>query len=183
MKKIVLASASPRRKELIKCISDNVLCVPSGEDETLPDGIGASEIPEFLAKLKALSVAKDYLDAKVIGCDTVVILEDEILTKPESREDAYKKLRALSGKEHRVITGCCIVEGESIKTFSEETFVEFYTLSDEEIYSYIDTGEPMDKAGGYGIQGKASLFVKGIKGDYFNVVGLPVARLYRELKI
>lgn len=183
MKKIVLASASPRRKELIKCISDNVLCVPSGEDETLPDGIGASEIPEFLAKLKALSVAKDYPDAKVIGCDTVVILEDEILTKPESREDAYKKLRALSGKEHRVITGCCIVEGESIKTFSEETFVEFYTLSDEEIYSYIDTGEPMDKAGGYGIQGKGSLFVKGIKGDYFNVVGLPVARLYRELKI
>lgn len=183
MKKIVLASASPRRRELIKSITEDVLCVPSGEDETLPDGISASEVAEFLAKLKALSVAKDYPDAKVIGCDTVVILEGEILTKPESGDDAYKKLRALSGKEHRVITGCCIVEGESIKTFSEETFVEFYELKDEEIYSYIDTGEPMDKAGGYGIQGKGSLFVKGIKGDYFNVVGLPVARLYRELKL
>ncbi|MBR3971551.1 MAG: septum formation inhibitor Maf [Ruminococcus sp.] len=181
MKRIVLASASPRRRELIKSITEDALCVPSGEDETLPDGISVSEIPEYLAKLKAQSVAKDYPDSRVIGCDTVVILDDKILTKPESREDAARKLKALSGKEHRVITGCCIVEGDNVKTFSEETRVQFYELSDEEIYSYIETGEPMDKAGGYGIQGKGALFVKEIKGDYFNVVGLPVARLYREL--
>jgi len=181
MKRIVLASASPRRRELIKSITEDALCVPSGEDETLPDGISVSEIPEYLAKLKAQSVAKDYPDSRVIGCDTVVILDDKILTKPESREDAVRKLKALSGKEHRVITGCCIVEGDNVKTFSEETRVQFYELSDEEIYSYIETGEPMDKAGGYGIQGKGALFVKEIKGDYFNVVGLPVARLYREL--
>ncbi len=182
MKKLVLASASPRRRELIKLISEDVLCVTSGEDETLPEGIGASEVPMYLARLKAQSVAKDYPDCTVIGSDTVVILEDEILSKPESFEDACSKLHSLSGKTHKVVTGCCIIEGENIKTFCEETQVEFYKLSDEEIEAYVRTGEPMDKAGAYGIQGRAALFVKGIKGDYFNVVGLPVARLNRELK-
>ena len=182
MLKIVLASASPRRRELIKYISDDVLCVPSGEEEILPDGISASETPEFLAALKARSVKNEHPDGIIIGCDTVVILDDEILSKPESREDAFNKLRALSGRKHKVITGCCIIDGAKEITFSEETEVEFYTLSDEEILGYIETGSPMDKAGGYGIQDRGSLFVKGIKGDYFNVVGLPVARLYREIK-
>lgn len=182
MKKIVLASASPRRRELIRLITDDVLCVPSGEDETLPDGISASKVPEYLAQLKAKSVAVNYPDSIVIGSDTVVILGDEILSKPSCEEDAYKKLRALSGKVHRVVTGCCIIDGGNTRVFSEETEVEFLPLSDEEIYAYIATGEPMDKAGAYGIQGKASLFIKGIRGDYFNVVGLPVARLYQELK-
>lgn len=182
MKKIVLASASPRRRELIKHITDDVLCVPSGEEETLPDGIGALETAEFLATIKAKSVAKDYPDAVVIGCDTVVILDDKILSKPESEQDAYNKLRTLSSRKHKVVTGCCLMDSDRIKTFREETFVEFYSLSDEEIWSYIETGSPMDKAGAYGIQDKGSLFVKGIEGDYFNVVGLPVARLYRELK-
>lgn len=182
MKKIVLASASPRRRELIKLISEDVLCVTSGEDETLPEGIAASEVPVYLARLKAQSVAKDYPDCAVIGSDTVVILEEEILSKPESFEDACLKLRSLSGKAHRVVTGCCIIEGENIKAFCEETLVEFYELSDQEIEAYVRTGEPMDKAGAYGIQGRASLFVKRIEGDYFNVVGLPVARLNRELK-
>lgn len=181
MKKLILASASPRRRELIKLISDDVICVTSGEDETLPEGIATSEVPVYLAKLKASGVAKSYPDGVVIGSDTVVILNDEILSKPESFEDACNKLRTLSGKTHKVITGCCIVEGEKITTFSEETEVEFYELTDEEIKAYASTGEPMDKAGAYGIQGKGSLFVKGITGDYFNVVGLPVARLKREL--
>ena len=110
-----------------------------------------------------------------------MILDDKILTKPQSRDDAFNKLRALSGREHKVITGCCIIEGQNINKFREETVVEFYELTDEEIFAYIETSEPYDKAGGYGIQGKGSLFVKGIKGDYFNVVGLPVAKLYREL--
>ena len=182
MKKIVLASASPRRRELIKLISEDVVCVTSGEDETLPEGIGASEVSEYLAKLKAMSVAKDYPDCAVVGSDTVVVLGKELMSKPTSFEDAFNKLRALSGKTHKVITGCCIVEGDKVRTFSEVTQVEFYELTDEEIKAYIQTGEPMDKAGAYGIQGRASLFVKGITGDYFNVVGLPVARLSRELK-
>ena len=182
MKRIVLASASPRRRELIRLISDDVLCVPSGEDETLPDGISASEVPLHLARLKAQSVAKEYPHSVVIGSDTVVILEEEILSKPESEQDAFLKLSALSGKVHRVITACCIIDGEKVRTFSEETRGEFYELSPREIEEYIKTGEPMDKAGAYGIQGRGSLFVKGITGDYFNVVGLPVARLLRELK-
>lgn len=182
MEKIVLASASPRRRELIKYISDDVLCVPSGEEETLPDGISASETAEFLALQKARSVARDYPDSIVIGCDTVVILDNEILSKPLSREDAFKKLKTLSGRKHKVITGCAILYGGKEKTFREETAVEFYALTDKEIWDYIETGSPMDKAGAYGIQDKGSLFVKGIEGDYFNVVGLPVARLYRELK-
>ncbi len=182
MSRIVLASASPRRRELIRFIEEDVLCVPSGEEETLPDGIGAFEIPEHLARIKAKSVSEQYPDSIVIGSDTVVILEGEILSKPEDKADAYRKLRALSGKVHTVVTGCAIIRKGSIKTFREETEVEFYSLSDEEIHAYIDTGECMDKAGAYGIQGKGSMFVKGIKGDYFNVVGLPVARLSRELK-
>ncbi len=218
MKRIVLASASPRRRELIRLITDNVLCVPSGEDETLPDGISASEVPLYLARIKAQSVAKEYPDSIVIGSDTVVILGDKILSKPESEQDAFEKLSTLSGKPHKVITACCIIDGEKIHTFSEETQVEFYELTPQEIKDYIKTGEPMDnttvriwnteemikagwmdssgkwkthngnpptcmdKAGAYGIQGRGSLFVKGITGDYFNVVGLPVARLKRELK-
>ncbi len=182
MKKLILASASPRRRELIKLISDNVLCVSSGEDETLPDGIGASETPELLARLKAESVAKDYPDDFVVGSDTVVILEGKILSKPCDEADAFNKLRALSGKTHKVVTGCALIKGKQVHSFCEETLVEFYPLSDEEIFRYIATKEPMDKAGAYGIQGAGSLFVKGIQGDYFNVVGLPVARLSRELK-
>lgn len=182
MKRLILASASPRRRELIRHISDNVLCVPSGEDETLPEGISASETPVFLARLKALSIAKAYPEDFVVGSDTVVILDDIILSKPRDEEDTYNKLRTLSGRTHRVITGCAIIKGKQIHTFSETTQVEFYPLSDEEILRYIATKEPMDKAGAYGIQGAGSLFVKGIVGDYFNVVGLPVARLMRELK-
>ena len=182
MKKIVLASASPRRRELIKLISDDVLCVTSGEDETLPEDIAVSDVAQYLATLKAKSVASGYPDCAVVGSDTVVILDDEILSKPESFEDACSKLKALSGRIHKVVTGCCVIEGEKIRTFSEETQVEFYELSQEEIEAYVQTGEPMDKAGAYGIQGRGALFVKRIMGDYFNVVGLPVARLSRELK-
>ncbi len=156
--------------------------MPSGEEEILPDGIGASETAEHLALLKAQSVAKDYPEDFVAGCDTVVVLEEEILSKPCDEEDAFQKLRTLSGKTHKVITGCALVKGERVHTFFEETLVEFYPLCDEEILRYIATKEPMDKAGAYGIQGAGSLFVKGIQGDYFNVVGLPVARLMRELK-
>ncbi len=182
MKRIVLASASPRRRELIKLISDDVICVTSGEDESLPEGLEATQVPEFLAKQKAQSVAAIYPDDIVIGSDTVVLLDGEILSKPLDEQDACDKLHTLSGKTHQVITGCCIVADGVATTFSETTQVEFFELSDREILDYIATGEPMDKAGAYGIQGRGSLFVKGITGDYFNVVGLPVAGLARRLK-
>ena len=182
MEKLILASASPRRRELIKLISDNVLCVPSGEEEILPGGISASETAGPFAFLKAQGVAKDYPQDLVGGCDPGVILNEQILSKPLDEADAFSKLKTLSGNTHKVITGCALIKGDRVHTFREETEVTFYHLSDEEIKNYIATKEPMDKAGAYGIQGAGSLFVEGIKGDYFNVVGLPVARLMRELK-
>ena len=178
-----MASASPRRQELIRLISDDCLCAVSGVDEVIPKGVSVDEIPLCLASQKAEAVAKLYPDDVVIGCDTGVILSQEILGKPKDKDDARRMMKALSGKTHKVITGCSLWCKGKNKGFSNVTVVEFYILSDEEIEAYINTSEPYDKAGGYGIQGRASLFVKGIKGDYFNVVGLPVAELNRQLYI
>lgn len=179
--KLILASASPRRQELISLITNEYVCNPSGVEEVIPDGIAVSQIPLCLALQKAKAVAKDFPDDIVVGCDTAVILKDEVLGKPKDKEDARRMMKALSGKVHQVITGCALVKDEKSLGFSNVTEVEFFELSDEEIEEYINTSEPYDKAGGYGIQGKASLFVKGIKGDYFNVVGLPVAELKRQI--
>lgn len=179
--RIILASASPRRQELIALISKNVLCSPSGVEEIIPDGIAVSEIPLSLAAQKAKAVAELYPNDVVIGCDTGVILGDVMLGKPRDKEDARRMISALSGKVHQVVTGCSLWHKGVNIGFSNITDVEFYELSSEEIEAYISTDEPYDKAGGYGIQGKASLFVKGIKGDYFNVVGLPVSELNRQL--
>ncbi|MBR3988670.1 MAG: septum formation protein Maf [Clostridia bacterium] len=179
--KLVLASASPRRQELISLISQDVLCVPSGVEEIVPENINTPDIPLCLAFQKAEAVAKEFYDYIVIGCDTGVILGNEILGKPKDKEDARRMITALSGKVHQVVTGCAIFYKGKTAGFSNITDVEFYPLSSKEIEDYINTTEPYDKAGGYGIQGKAGLFVKGIKGDYFNVVGLPVSELNREI--
>ena len=176
MKKIVLASASPRRKELISLIADDVIIRPADCDETLPEGIGAREAVEYLSEIKNKAAREiSQSDELVISADTVVSVDDEILGKPIDKDDARRMITLLSGKIHQVYTGVTI-------SFSEKTDVEFYPLTDEEIEAYISSKEPYDKAGAYGIQGKASLLVKGIIGDYFNVVGLPVARLKRELE-
>lgn len=177
-----MASASPRRQELIALISENVICAPSGVEEVIPDGLAVSEIPLSLASQKAAAVAESFPDDLVVGCDTGVILDGEILGKPEDKEDARRMISALSGRTHQVITGCSLHYKGKSKGFSNVTEVEFFKLSEKEIEDYINTSEPYDKAGGYGIQGKAGLFVKAIKGDYFNVVGLPVAELNRQLK-
>lgn len=180
--KIVLASASPRRKELISLIAENVEIRPAECDETLPDEIGAKEAVEYLSKIKndaAKSIsAKDEL---IISADTVVAVDDKILGKPADKEDARRMIELLSGRTHQVYTGVTISYKESFVTFSEKTDVTFFDLTDNEIESYVSSSEPYDKAGAYGIQGRASLLVSGINGDYFNVVGLPVARLNREL--
>lgn len=182
MDKIILASASPRRRELFTVITDDFEIIPSNAEETVPDGISALEQAEYLAGIKASDIAKKHPDRVVIGADTCVVADKEVLGKPKNKADAERMLRLLSGKTHRVITGCAICKGNKFTSFSNITEVEFYPLSDIEIEEYINTLEPYDKAGGYGIQGKAGLFVKGIKGDYFNVVGLPVSQLNRELK-
>ena len=179
---IILASASPRRKELFQKITENFKIVVSNVEEIIPKGLISEDIPEYFASLKAKDVSCRYKDDIVIGCDTAVFLNGEMLGKPKDREDAVRMLSALSGKVHYVITGCCICMGSEKISFSVKTEVEFFELTDDEIEEYIKTSESFDKAGSYGIQGKGALLVKRINGDYFNVVGLPVSELNRKFK-
>lgn len=180
--KVVLASASPRRKELIKLIFDDFTVLPAECDETLPQGIEAVAAVEYLSKIKN-DATRQLLngDELVISADTIVVVDGEILGKPTDKDDARRMIKLLNGRIHQVYTGITVSQGEKSVTFNEKTDVEFLPLSEKEIEEYISTSEPYDKAGAYGIQGKASLLVKGIKGDYFNVVGFPVSRLNREL--
>ena len=179
---LILASASPRRQELISLISKEFSVCPANVDEGFSSDLSAESVPEMLAVRKALAVSKEHPNDTVVGCDTSVIVDNEILGKPKDLEDAFRMLSLLSGKTHKVITGCAIFKGGKSISFSEVTKVTFYPLTEDEINSYIETNEPMDKAGAYGIQGYGSLLVKEIHGDYFNVVGLPVAKLNKALK-
>lgn len=182
MSSIILASQSPRRRELMANIVSDFEVIVSDADETVPEGIAPEEVPAYLARVKAAAVAGDHPGKTVIGADTVVILDGEVMGKPRDEADAVRMLQMLSGRVHTVITGCCIIRDGSRHSFSETTHVEFYPLNDREIMEYIATGEPFDKAGAYGIQGRGSVLVKRIEGDFFNVMGLPVGRLRRELE-
>ena len=177
----ILASGSPRRKELLSLIIPEYEVLVSGCEEFVPEGTPAEKVPAILAEQKALAVAKLRPEDTVIGSDTVVVLGGEIFGKPNDETHAHSMLRSLSGKKHFVYTGVAVAEKGSVRSFVQKTEVEFYELSDETIEKYIATGEPMDKAGAYGIQGKGSVLVKGITGDYFNVMGLPVAETARFL--
>lgn len=181
--KIILASASPRRRELLKLICEDFKSVSPDVDETVPAQVEILERPQFLAVKKAMHVCGELSEkAVVIGCDTGVFIDDEMLGKPKDEEEAFSMLKRLQGKDHLVVTGCCITDGTHKREFSVTSRVFFYPLSDEDIRDYIATGEPMDKAGAYGIQGKGSLLIEKIQGDYFNIVGLPLSALARELK-
>lgn len=179
---IILASASPRRQELLSLICDSFTVEPSDIDETVTKDIKLEMIPEYLAIKKAKYIHNNHYDDIVIGCDTGVFSDNRILGKPTSKKEAYEILKSLSDKKHRVITGCAIFYKDKVISFSQTTVVEFYNLSKEEIETYVNTGESMDKAGAYGIQGKGAIFVKKIEGDFYNVVGLPISTLYRKLK-
>lgn len=183
MRKIILASQSPRRQELLRDIVSDFEIIPSNADETVESDIKALDVPQYLALIKARDISAMHKEDIVIGSDTVVIVDDTVLNKPKSEQDAYRMLRLLSGRKHIVCTGCAIVCGEKESSFSVVTEVEFYDLSDDEINAYIKTRDCMDKAGAYGIQSQGKTLVKGIYGDFFNVVGLPVARLKRELEL
>lgn len=176
---LILASKSPRRKELLSLITTDFEIKSADADETLPQGITPDRAVIYLSKIKAQPLANS--NDTVIGADTVVAIGNKILGKPKDRNDAFYMLRLLSGKWHSVFTGVTVISPEKSKSFFVETKVKFFELSDEEIVRYIDTNEPFDKAGAYGIQGKGSLLVKKIDGDYFNVVGLPVSTLNRVL--
>ena len=184
--KIILASASPRRRELLDQIGWE-FCVRVSKVEEIITKIHPGEIVEELSELKAKAVfSQTEGDVLVIGADTVVAHKGQILGKPTDTADAVRMLEALQDDTHQVYTGvtlCMRCEGvETVKSFYESTEVDFYPMSREEIEWYVNTGEPMDKAGAYGIQGLAGRFVKQIRGDYNNVVGLPVAGLYQEVK-
>lgn len=174
---LILASASPRRKELLRLITDDFKVVTADVDETVPKDIDIFEAPCYLALKKAKAVFENNKNSVIIGADTAVFLGEKMLGKPENKEEAKKMLSSLSGKEHLVKTGCAVISEKEIKTFSVKTYVKFKSLTKKEIKDYIATGEPMDKAGAYGIQGKGALFVEKINGDYYNVVGLPVEKL------
>lgn len=176
---VILASGSPRRKELLGLIYDEFEVITADVDETVPQGMNVYDVPQYLAQLKCGALAINHSDSVVIGADTVVICDGEIFGKPHDENDAKNMLRRLSGKAHDVVTGCCVMmNGEQIK-FSEKTRVFFHELTEKEIDNYVLTGEPNDKAGAYGIQGKGALLVDRIDGDFYNVVGLPTQVFYQ----
>ncbi len=183
MKKIILASASPRRREILENLGLKFDIIISGADETkLSTEIEPKLYVQEMALLKASEAAKAVgksKDTLLISADTIVLLDGEILGKPKDREDAFSMLSKLSGKTHEVITGFCVMDLWSANAVcrAEVTKVEFKNLTPDIIKSYIDSNEPMDKAGSYGIQGKGGILVQKIDGDYFNVVGLPVSGL------
>lgn len=179
--KIILASASPRRRELLTLAGIEHEVVVANADESISSSLTPEEAATTVARRKARAVFETRHSDCVIGADTIVVLENEIFGKPQSEQDAFRMLKALSGKRHSVLTGVCIACGDKETVFCQKSLVEFYDLSDEDIFAYLSSGEPMDKAGAYAIQGKGCLFVKEIHGDYFNIVGLPVAALAKEL--
>lgn len=181
MKHIILASASPRRKEILELADLKFDVMPSDAQE-ITTKTAPNEVVMELASLKAKDIyKKSEKQSMIVGADTVVAYQGQILGKPTDKADAKRMLTMLSGQTHEVYTGVCVIEDGKTKTFYEETKVTFYEISDEQIDRYIKTGEPMDKAGSYGIQGKAAVFIKGIEGDYYNVVGFPIARFLQEI--
>lgn len=181
MADFILASASPRRKEILSNAGFSFDIIPSDADESINESLSPEETVKELARRKAQYILERYPDKVVFGCDTVVAVDAVILGKPENDEDAFRMLKMLSGRSHRVSTGVCVISSEKEICFSNTTQVIFYELSDETIKSYIATGECGDKAGAYGIQGYGSVLVKEIRGDYFSVMGLPASEASRAL--
>lgn len=179
--KLILASASPRRKELLSSAGFSYEVHPAEIDEKIPDGTKSECVAEILARQKAQAVLEKYPDEIVLGSDTVVVLDGKILGKPHSEKEAFEMLCALSGKEHSVYTGVCVCSKEKTLSFTSCARVKFYELSDSVINAYISTREPMDKAGAYGAQGIGSMLVEKIDGDFFTVMGLPIAQSARLL--
>ena len=184
--RIILASASPRRRELLSQLGVEFEVCPSQGEEKITEVLPERAVMELAQQKAAEIAAKTEGDAWILGADTVVVYDQKILGKPKDAEDAKLMLRMLQDNKHHVYTGVCIWKKENgtedVRCFFEKTDVVFYPMTEEEIDQYVATGEPMDKAGSYGIQGVGGLYVREIHGDYNNVVGLPIARLYHELK-
>lgn len=184
---IILASGSPRRKELLELIGVEFKIITSNKEEVITS-TNPEEVVKELSMMKAEDVAEGVTGpAIILGADTVVAHGGRILGKPKDKEDAFRMIRSFAGEDHYVYTGVCIIKKEadgSVKkiSFAEGTKVTVYPMSDEEIERYVASGEPMDKAGAYAIQGLFAPYIKGIEGDYYNIVGFPIAGIYQRLK-
>lgn len=184
---MILASQSPRRRELLSVITPDFDVIPAKGEEIIPKNASPAEIVSILSRQKADEIAQlKFPDGNIrdiiIAADTVVAIDGDILGKPSDKAHAAEMLHRLSGRTHSVFTGVTAITPQRTINFAEETIVEFYPLTEKEINDYITTGEPMDKAGAYGIQGRGAVLVKRIEGDYYNVMGLPVGRLMQCLK-
>lgn len=179
--KIVLGSKSPRRKEILSLVCDNFEIRVSDADESYSSDTPLSEVPKILAERKAMAIdmAEDEI---IIGSDTVVLIDNELLGKPKTRENAIRMLKKMSGKAHLVVSGICVRSKGKIYSEAVTSTVYMRELTDREIEKYVDVWKPLDKAGAYGIQEMAGSFVSRIEGDFYNIVGLPLCRLVEILK-
>ncbi len=183
MNELILASSSPRRRMLLRNVGARFRVIPADCDESGADALPPKERVAELARLKCAAVAAEYPDDVVLGADTLVLDADgEVLGKPADEEDARRMLRALSGRSNTVYTGVCVIRNGETHLAVEETEVFFREMSEREIDDYVRSGEPMDKAGAYGVQERGALFVRRVEGDYFNVVGLPLVLTQRLLR-
>jgi len=179
--KLILASQSPRRQELLKLFHIPFTVQVCDIDETMDKKRSAYDEVARISRKKAMAASREADDV-VIAADTIVVCNGEVLGKPKDAEDAYRMLKLLSGRDHQVMTGMTVLQGQKTITCTEVTDIHFRELTDKEIWRYIETKEPMDKAGAYGIQGGAALFAEKMVGDYYNVMGLPVCRLWQMLQ-
>jgi len=179
---LILASASPRRRELMDMMGFQYQAIPADIEEKIPEGTPSAAIPGILAGQKARAVLSLHPEDVVIGSDTIVEVDGKVLGKPRSEEEAFEMLSMLSGRTHRVHTGVAILADGYTDCFTSSAEVTFYDLSEEEIRAYIATGVPMDKAGAYGIQGIGAVLVRCIKGDFYTIMGFPIAEVTRRLK-
>lgn len=183
MNRLILASASPRRREILSLAGFSFDVFPTDVDESLPEGLTPEEAVRTLACRKVAAARQKCPEGILVGADTLVFLDGQPFGKPSSQADAARMLAALSGRVHQVSTGVCVLwPNGARKSFCETANVEFYPLSREEIQDYLATGEPMGKAGSYAVQGRGCVLVKRIEGDFYTVVGLPIARLARVLR-
>lgn len=180
--KLILASASPRRRELLNLYTSDFTVCASDFDESTVSAPTPEKLVESLARGKCLAVAAQNPGCLVVGSDTVVDVNGEVFGKPHSRADALRMLHALSGKTHLVHTGVCVSDGARTESFVDSCEVTFFPIPEPELEAYVQTAEPYDKAGGYAIQGRAALWLDGIRGDYYTIMGLPVSRTARLIE-
>lgn len=180
--KIILASQSPRRKELIKRLGLDAVNIPSKIEEIIDKNLSFEDNAMDLAYQKAMDIFKGHKDDVVLGFDTIVVCGNEIMGKPKDKEEARLYLNKLSGNTHRVITGCAILKKGYSSSFYSSASVHFSKMTEAEIEDYISTDEPYDKAGAYGIQGLASKYIDSIHGDYYAIVGFPISKIYKEIQ-